>query len=386
MKIVFVTNICTHYTSGLFERLSNIFDINFLFYADENEWYWQNQHGKTAGNFKYRYLSGSRIGRTKLSFPLVFDLLRNPYDIYIKCINGKFALPVTFLIAKIKRKPFILWTGIWMRLDTPVHKLIFPLTKFIYLHSDAIVVYGEHVKRYLISEGVESTKIFVANHSVDNGFYSQSIPETEKDKLLELLNIPLSDKIVLFLGRLEKNKGVENLLLAFSKMIQAEQESERIILIIAGTGSDKENLESLSSKLGLVNRVIFTGYIPVTQAVKYYSIASIFVLPSITTDQIKETWGLVINEAMNQSVPVIASDSVGAGAGGLIENGINGIIYPEENIQKLYESLRYLLGNKEIRIKMGENGRKRVAEWNYDKMSEGFVRAINFVKEKSQNE
>jgi glycosyltransferase involved in cell wall biosynthesis len=248
------------------------------------------------------------------------------------------------------------------------------------------VVYGEHVKRYLISEGVESTKIFVANHSVDNGFYSQSIPETEKDKLLELLNIPLSDKIVLFLGRLEKNKGVENLLLAFSKMIQAEQESERIILIIAGTGSDKENLESLSSKLGLVNRVIFTGYIPVTQAVKYYSIASIFVLPSITTDQIKETWGLVINEAMNQSVPVIASDSVGAGAGGLIENGINGIIYPEENIQKLYESLRYLLGNKEIRIKMGENGRKRVAEWNYDKMSEGFVRAINFVKEKSQNE
>jgi len=380
-KIAFITNICTHYTSGLFERLSDQCDIDFLFYSDENEWYWQNQHGKTGGNFNYRYLPGLRIGKTKVSFSLLFELLRAPYQIYIKCINGKFALPVTFFIAKIKRKPFILWTGIWMRLNTPFHKLIYPLTKMIYKKSDAIVVYGEHVKSFLISEGVDGKKIFVAVHSVDNTFYSRKVTEKESRELRSLLHIGPEGKVILFLGRLEKNKGVSNLLVAFSKLA-IDPMFRNLILVIAGEGSERKNLESISIDLNISQKVRFCGYVPVSEAVKYYSISSIFVLPSITTDRIKETWGLVVNEAMNQSVPVIVSDSVGAGAGGLIENGISGIIYPEGDIQKLYESLKYLLLNEKIRIKMGKIGKERVADWNCDKMSEGFTRAIIFAQRK----
>jgi glycosyltransferase involved in cell wall biosynthesis len=379
-KIAFITNICTHYTAGLFEKLGQMYDIDFLFYSDENEWYWQNQHGKTAGDFQYRYLPGLRIGRTKISFELVIQLLKNPYQIYIKCINGKFALPVTYLIAKIKRKPFILWTGIWMRLNTPFHKMIYPLTLSIYKNSDAIVVYGSHVKRFLISEGVDEKKIFIATHSVDNTFYSRKVSDLEVEEVKKTLQIHSDDKVILFLGRLEKNKGVDNLLFAFSRLISEGTKFQNVTLLIAGEGGERKRLEAICSELNISLKVKFCGYVPITEAVKYYSISSIFVLPSITTDRIKETWGLVINEAMNQSIPVIVSDSVGAGAGGLIKHGLNGIIYPESDIQKLYESLKYLLENEDTRILMGENAKKEIANWNYDQMRSGFIQAINYVQ------
>jgi Glycosyltransferase len=374
--IVFVTNICTHYTSGLFEKLSSQHQIDFLFYADENEWYWQNQNGKFTGNFKYRYLPGIRIGRTKISFSLAWELIKKPYNIYIKCINGKFALPVTFLIAKLKRKPFILWTGIWMRMETPFHKLAFPLTKWIYKHSDAIVVYGEHVKRYLITEGITSEKIFVANHAINNDFYGRKVSEEEKKELKESLGIAQNEKIILYLGRLEQNKGVDHLILAFSKLLGRSD----VTLLVAGSGSQQENLKKISNDLGISERVKFCGYVPISETVKYYSIASIFVIPSITTSYFKEPWGLVVNEAMNQAVPVIASDSVGAGAGELIENGVNGMIFPETDIEALCNSLEYLLGNDERRIQMGKNAKMKIKEWNYLKMVDGFNKAIEFVQ------
>ena len=142
MKIAFVTNICAHYRIRTFEILSKKLPIEFFFFSAGKEWYWQQQHGIYSGKFNYQYLSGFSIGQTRISLGLPWKLLFNPYEVYIKCINGKFALPVTFIIARLKGKPFILWTGIWMRLQTFTHKLIFPLTKYIYQHSDAIVVYG----------------------------------------------------------------------------------------------------------------------------------------------------------------------------------------------------------------------------------------------------
>ena len=65
--------------------------------------------------------------------------------------------------------------------------------------------------------------------------------------------------------------------------------------------------------------------------------ADVYVLPSITTRLFKEPWGLVVNEAFNQGVPVIATDAVGAAAGGLVENGVNGFVVPEGNSRAIEE-------------------------------------------------
>lgn len=374
MKIAFVTNICAHYNVGTFELLARDYDVDYYFFSAGKEWYWQENHGYRQGDFHSEYLSGFQIGQTRITLSLPWKLFQKGYDVYIKCINGRFALPITYLIARIRRKPFILWTGVWTRLRTPMQKLIFPLTRYIYLHSDAIVVYGEHVKRYLIIEGVDPERIFVAYHAADNNFYSKLISESKKNTLRADLKILPDQKVVMYLGRLEKIKGVEFLLRAFAKLNHPE-----VILLIAGTGGLRGELEDLSKKLNIWHKVRFAGYVSIESAPAYYSLASVCVLPSISVKTGKETWGLVVNEAFNQGVPVVTTDAVGAAAGGLVQNNVNGIIVAEQDNEALAESLNQLFDNPELRQSFSESAKRIVAEWDYERNVTGYRQAIEYV-------
>lgn len=378
-KIAFVTNFCSHYRRKTFELLSRFADIDFYFFSAGDEWYWQQQHGVNSGNFRFKYLPGFRLGKTRITLTLPQELWRGNYDLYIKCINGKFALPITFIIAKIKRKPFILWTGIWTRLMTREHKVLFPLTKFFYQHADAIVTYGDHVKRYLVSENVLSEKIFNTTHAVDNEAYCGAIDGAETEKLRERLNIRPNTKVVLFLGRMEEIKGIPYLVQAFSQLHRQDA-----VLLLAGDGSRLESIKQMVNYAGVEETVRFSGYVPVHQSLPYYALADVFVLPSITVPQGKETWGLVVNEAFNQGVPVIATAAVGAAAGGLVEDGVNGFIVPERDSNALAQALQKILDNPNLRADMSRNAREKIAAWNNEHMVQGFREAIDYVLEKKK--
>src|SRR5262245_22691088 len=112
IRVAFVTNICAHYRVKTFEKLAELCDAEFFFYSAGNEWYWQPNHGVRKGDFRHTYLPGFQLTqRVRVVPSLVTKLWRRNYEVYIKCINGRFALPVTYLIARLRRKPFILWTG-----------------------------------------------------------------------------------------------------------------------------------------------------------------------------------------------------------------------------------------------------------------------------------
>jgi glycosyltransferase involved in cell wall biosynthesis len=374
MKIAFVTLFCSHYTVGTFEILARNLDIDYFFFSDEREWYWQAQHGVRRGNFRNKYLTGFRLGRTRITPTLPILLWRGNYDIYIKCINGRFALPLTFLIAKLRRKPFILWTGIWMRLQTPFHRCFFPLTRYIYRHSDAIVVYGEHVKRYLLTEGVSPERVFVTRHSVDNELYNRPVEQAKKDNLRRQLRIEPDKKIILYLGRLEEIKGLRFLIEGFAALKRADA-----VLVIAGDGSLRAELEKLVQEEHLTDSVRFANYVPIDQAILYYSIAWVLVLPSITMPTGKELWGLVVNEAFNQGVPVIATEAVGAAAGGMIEHGDNGLVVPEQDSAALAQALGLILDDADLHDQLSKNAQKRIESWTQNDMAQGFEEAINYL-------
>jgi glycosyltransferase involved in cell wall biosynthesis len=373
-KIAFVTNICPHYRVETFKILAHWHDVDYYFFSAGNEWYWQQQHGVQAGNFHYEYLPGIQLGQTRITPTLPWKLWRQKYDVYIKCINGRFALPITYLIARLKRKPFILWTGIWARLQTPFHRLAWPITRFIYRHADAIVVYGEHIKRYLVSEGVIADRVFVAAHAVDNEVYRQHVIEEERAALRQQLNIAPGEKVVLYLGRLEEMKGLTYLLDAFASLHR-----DNALLVFAGAGAEKERLESLSSEMGIRDRVRFTGYIKQEKTLPYYAIAWVYVLPSITMPYGKEPWGLVVNEAFNQGVPVIATEAVGSAAGGLVQDGINGFVVPERNSHALAQSLQHIMDDTHLREQLSRNARQVIAGWDNERMVLGFRQAVEYV-------
>jgi len=105
----------------------------------------------------------------------------------------------------------------------------------------------------------------------------------------------------------------------------------------------------------------------------------VFVLPSITLPEGKEPWGLVVNEALNQGLPVIATDAVGAAAGGLVQDGINGFVVPEASAPAVAEALDCLLDSPDLRRRMEREARRIVAEWDNERMASGFRKAIEYA-------
>src|SRR6267154_1227251 len=373
-RLAFVQSICSHYTVGLFNLLAQNADTEFFFFSDGKERYLQDELGVSSGDFPHTYLRGFRLWNTRIAPALPFRLLCSRAEAILSCIDGKFALPVAYIVARWKRVPFLLWTGLWFRVDTPLQRWIFPLTRFLYQHADGIVAYGEHVKRYLVSEGVRPECIFIAPHAVDNSFYSRTVSEEEKRALREKLGIPPDQNVILYLGRLEEIKGLTYLLKAFGSA-----HLSGALLVIAGNGLQRRALENLTFQMGIASRVRFAGHVPPEETVAYYALSSIVVLPSVSTAQGKEAWGLVVNEAFNQSVPVVATDAVGAVSGGLLEDQKNGVVVPERDANALARALQKIWEDPVARERMGAAAKHSILKWDHALQAGGFLLALESV-------
>jgi len=372
-KIAFITNICTHYVIRLFELLGEKYNTEF-FFTGGHEDYWDKKNKLWEGSFNTQYLKGLFLLPKFKITPGVFKLFFKKVDIFIKTIDDRFALLLIFFIAKVRRKPFILWTGIWHHPETLTHKITYGFTKFIYKHSDAVIVYGKHVRDYLINLGVQADKIFCAFHSVDNTIINKFVSEENKKKLKDFLGVS-GHKVVLYVGRLNRCKGLDYLIEAVSNI-----DSSDVTVLFIGGGTEKSTFEGKCKRLGIQYR--FLGHIPNQELYRYYAIADIFVLPSITTVDFKEPWGLVINEAMNQACPIITTDAVGAAAGGLVIDNKNGLIVPEKNSVALKNAIELLLKDKALRKRMGRLSKDIIKDWTPKEMLKGFSRAIDYVCKK----
>jgi glycosyltransferase involved in cell wall biosynthesis len=110
-----------------------------------------------------------------------------------------------------------------------------------------------------------------------------------------------------------------------------------------------------------------------------YAAADVLVLPSIRTATFTEPWGFVVNEAMHQGTPVIATDAVGAVAGGLVRDGRNGLVVPECDIDALAARLRMLAANPELRTRLGAAARQDVAPYTAEAWVGGMRQALRAV-------
>ncbi|MSR05504.1 MAG: glycosyltransferase family 1 protein [Gemmatimonadetes bacterium] len=374
MKILFVSNFCPHYRVRTYEMLAKRADTRFVFFSPGDEWYWGQAHGRQSGDFPHEYLRGfSLTPWVRVTPKLVPVVARFDGDVIIKCINGRFALPVTFLIAKLRRIPFVLWTGLWEHPRTIFHRLTFPLTRYIYRHADAVVTYGEHVRRYLLSLGIPAGRVFVAPHAVDNAAYGRAVPPGERDELRARHGLG-DRRIVLYVGRLEESKGIGYLLEAFANLTV-----KGLVLVLVGQGAERPALEARVAELQVADRVVFTGYVSPEDTVRFFSMAEVMVLPSVSGRAGSEPWGLVVNEAMNQGVPVIATTAVGAAQGGLVRPGETGEMVPERDARALGEALGRILEDEGYRRRLSEGARRLIAAWDNTKMTDGFLAAARYA-------
>jgi len=357
-RIAFVDYFPTHYRKRLYEELAQRTEADFYFFADERERYW-NREIPLADYGDYRRIELRRFRPfDEAVMPGLAPRLRpSRYDAVIKSLNGKLMLPLVYGAAKASQLPFVLWTGMWAHPTTRTHRYTLRATEAVYRGADAIVAYGDHVRRFVLeTPGVASEKIFVAGQAVDGA------------RFRAVERSPNGNATVLFIGQFEERKGLPELLSAFASI---DEPSARLELV--GNGSMESQVRALAAR---DERVSVVGYVPQEELPGRLAAARCLVLPSITTAEDKEPWGLVVNEAMHAGLPVVASDGVGAAAGGLVSDGSNGFVVPERDPRALAHALRRLIDDVELAEEMGARARVDVEQFNYDRMAEAFVSAV----------
>jgi len=182
-------------------------------------------------------------------------------------------------------------------------------------------------------------------------------PLKKNNKLLKKYNLSLKNKIVLFVGGLDRAhyfKGVDVLIKSFSQIIKDFPES---VLMIVGEGDLKEKYEKIAKNLEIEDKVIFTGKVSNEELPQYYNLADVFVLPSINRN---ESFGLVLIEAMACQKPCVASNLPGVRI--IVDNNKTGFLVKPKNENDLSEKICLLLENDKLREEMGIKGRKKVEE------------------------
>ena len=250
---------------------------------------------------------------------------------------GRVALPAAFAGARSARVPFVLWASLWAHPRTAAHAFSYAPMLAIYRGADAVVTYGDHVSDYVARHGAR--RVHVAPQAVDNDFWAA--PGTPQRH---------TGFTALFAGRDAPEKGLSVLRRAWAAT--------------APGGDDRLLVATDLEPVALRN---------------FYAAADVLVMPSIRTRDFREPWGLVANEAMNQRTAIIASDQVGAAAGGLVRHERNGLIVGAGDEHALARALTRLRDDSALREKLAANGARDVAAFTHEAWAAGFVTALEEV-------
>lgn len=267
--------------------------------------------------------------------------------------TGRIALPAAWRGARRARVPFVLWTALWAHPRTPAHVPGALLLRAIYRDADAVVTYGPHVSAFVRARGART--VFEAPQAVDGAFWEAPAAAARA--------APFT---VTFVGRAVREKGLEVLEAAWR---ESGLSSPLAALVLVG-------VESGEIRLGVDGAVTAAGPQPPEQVRNFLAGSDVVVVPSVRTRRFREPWGLVVNEAMHRSCAVIASDEVGAAAGGLVRHEQTGLIVHAGNAHDLSAALTRLHDDVPLRERLGRAGRAAVGAYTFEAWAEGMARGL----------
>lgn len=169
-----------------------------------------------------------------------------------------------------------------------------------------------------------------------------------------------NEKIILYIGRLVHEKGVQHLISAMPKIINGYNDTK---LIIGGKGGMYDELREQARNLGIENKVYFTGYLSSKEVQKMYKCADIAVFPSTY-----EPFGIVALESMLAGVPTVVSDI--GGLDEIVNHGVNGMKSYAGNPNSIADSVLTLLYNHQLCDNITKNAKAKVKkEFNWNQIT-----------------
>lgn len=264
-----------------------------------------------------------------------------------------FVVLFSWFMARIKNVPFFVeldtklskdQSGLKNKIKNKIYPLLFSL-------PTCFLPAGKKQSDFLQHYGVEKSRIVMHQMTVDVSRLMKSIDQLRHDVTTK--NIDHSCRF-LFVGRLVERKGLSVLLKAFDTVIAHNNQCQ---LIIVGDG--ELNREVLAATKCTKN-IIYYGHLEGADLLKQYASADVFILPAFD-----EPWGLVINEAMAASLPVIVTEDVGC-TDDLVKQGVNGFLIPTGDDICLSDKMLALANNSVLRRNMGKSSRELIMNWTME--------------------
>lgn len=316
-KILFVTNIPSPYRIDFFNELGKRCNLTVCYErktATDRDKKWV---GDVARNFKEEYLELKPVKEDRSRGKAVLERIKKEaFDIVV---FTNYVSPATMRAISYAKKheiPFVMeYDGGYMKKDNVLLKAV---KKYLISKAKAHLTTSDVHRQYLISLGIDRSRIYKYPFT---SVKSDEIATEPKEKFT---------KTVLTVSRFIEGKGIPELLNAIPMV---KQDAEYVI--VGGNATD-EYIE-LRKKLGLEKKVRFEGFKTKNELKEFYKNADFLVFPTLG-----DVWGLVVNEAMAEGLPVISTDMCGA-AGEMIEEGKNGFVVPAGNPAKLAEKIEEML-------------------------------------------
>jgi len=377
VAIALVTNVLAPYRVPLYALLAERYGVEVLCFGAGASyvpaWFGDLDGQLAAAPFPSRRIGGPREALA----------LGRRYDAAVAPVAGGAMLPATYLGMHARGKPFVLWGSVWAHPRGGAKAaLAFPLVRHVYRHADAVVTYGEHVRRYVARHRGHDDDIVIAPQSVEAELFGRPVADEEIAAWRAEAGLP-DGPLVLYVGRLVPEKGIEELLRAWRLLdagagapadappptepapLDAPRPGPPPTLTVIGDGPLAANVRATPNARLL-------GPLPRARLPIAYAAADALVLPSIATPRFREPWGLVCNEALHQGTPVVATTAVGAAAGGLVRDGETGLVVPPGDPPALAAAIRRLLADATLRRRLGGAGRVALAGHTYAAMADAF--------------
>jgi len=215
--------------------------------------------------------------------------------------------------------------------------------------AEAVICVSRELMEFVKSryQGIPDEKIYF----IPNGFDEEKFFPCPEEGIFLRKKLGLEkNRILLYAGRLEREKGVQLIIKALKEL---REEFPDIKLIVVGAGPDLEFLIAEAGRSGVSKNVIFTGYVDNRELRGYYNLCDVFLLPSLRS----EGFPITLAEAMACGKPMIAS-RIG-GIPSAIDDGINGILVPPKDLRTLCQEIRGLLDNSSKAQRMSKNALER---------------------------
>lgn len=366
--VVYWNNIPSPYMVERFNALSDLGTFEFEAWFNDRT---QSDRGwlvdETTWRFSYRYLPVTRIGARNLHWPLPV-IGRRP-DVLISLYSEPVFL-VGWMIARLRDTKTGFWAEITFDKWVRRYRSKELIKKWVFSKVGFIATAGADGRQFARRYGADENQIFFIPHAIDVQHFQQHHKEslTKRNKLRRKLG--LTGTTFIYVGRLWWGKGINYLLDSF-KTIQ-RQNTEQVSLLLVGEGPEEYQLRKQCEEQQIKD-VCFAGFKHKHDLPIYYALADVFVFPTLG-----DPYGLVVDEAMACSLPIICTSAVGE-IRDRVEEGVNGYLVPPGDIKALADQMEKLVFNRSLRKKMGKISAQKIIGHTPKRWAEDFERTIEKV-------